>query len=53
VDSETDTWLDISMGCGHLSAEQHKKSAEQCSLIGNILGKMINNPDPFIIQPES
>ncbi len=51
--SETYTWLEIAMGCGYLSAEQHKRLAEQCSIIGSMLGKMINNPDPFIIQTES
>jgi len=48
--SETDTWLDFAIGCEYLSVEQHKKLTEKCSYIGSMLGKMINNPEPFIIQ---
>ena len=48
--SETDTWLDFAMGCGYLTAERHQKLTGECSFIGGMLGKMINNPDPFIIQ---
>ena len=49
---ETDTWLDFSKGCGYLTAERHKKLTDECSFIGSMLGKMINNPEPFIIQVE-
>ena len=48
--SETDTWLDFSMGCGYLTVERHKKLTDEGSFIGSMLGKMINNPGPFIIQ---
>ena len=48
--SETDTWLDFAMGCGYLTTERHKKLTDECSFIGSMLGKMINNPGPFIIQ---
>ena len=48
--SETDTWLDFAMGCGYLTAEQHHKLTGEYSFIGSMLGKMINNPGPFIIQ---
>ena len=47
--SETDTWLDFVMGCGYLTTERHKKLIDECSFIGSMLGKMINNPGPFII----
>ncbi|MCP5002574.1 MAG: four helix bundle protein, partial [Planctomycetes bacterium] len=50
--SETDTWLDFAMGCGYLTAERHKKLADECSFIGSMLGKMINNPGSFIIKVE-
>jgi len=48
--SETDTWLDFAMSCGYLTTERHKELTGECSFIGSMLGKMINNPDPFIIQ---
>ncbi len=48
--SETDTWLDFAMSCGYLTAEQHEKLTYECSSIGRMLGKMISNPDPFIIH---
>ncbi len=50
--SETDTWLDFAMGCGYLTAARHKKLTDECSFIGSMLGKMINNPGPFLIQAE-
>ena len=48
--SETDTWSDFAMSCGYLTTERHKELTGECSFIGSMLGKMINNPDPFIIQ---
>jgi len=48
--SETDTWLDFAMSCGYLTTERHKELTGECSFIGSMLGKMINNPDYFIIQ---
>ena len=48
--SETDTWLNFAMDCGYVTAEHHKKLTDECSFIGSMFGKMVNNPDPFIIQ---
>ncbi len=50
--SETDTWIDFAMGCGYLTAEQHKELTDDSSSIGSMLGKMINNSGSFIIQVE-
>jgi hypothetical protein len=41
---------DFAMDCGYLTTERYKKLTGECSFIGSMLGKMINNPDPFIIQ---
>jgi len=38
------------MGFGYLTTERHKKLTGECSFIGGMLGKMINNASPFIIQ---
>jgi hypothetical protein len=42
-------WLQYK-GCGYLTAKRHKKLTDECSFIGSMLGEMINNPGPFIIQ---
>ena len=41
---------DFAMGCGYLTAERHQKLTGECPFIGGMLGKMINNPGPFIIR---
>jgi four helix bundle protein len=47
--SETDTWLDFAKDCGCLPVSIHCNLASECRQIGAMLGKMLNNPKPFII----
>ena len=47
--SETDTWLDFAKDCGYLPASTHGDLTSECRQIGAMLGKMLNNPKPFII----
>lgn len=47
--SETDTWLDFAMDCGYITESQHNELTSECAHIGGMLGKMINNPGPFLI----
>jgi four helix bundle protein len=48
--SETDTALDFARECGYLSKEQHEELTALCAEIGKMLGSMIINPTPFLVQ---
>lgn len=48
--SETDSALDFAYECGYLTKEQHQELTALCAEIGRMLGAMINNPEPFLIQ---
>ena len=48
--SETDTWLDYAHDCGCLTAGQHRTWTEECAAVGAMLGKMLNNPKPFLVK---
>ena len=50
--SETDTSLDFARDCGYIDHEQHLILTELNHEIGRMLGSMINNPEPFLIQPK-
>lgn len=47
--SETDTSLDYAFDCGYITAEQHAELAKKCQVVGAMLGKMIQNPQSFLI----
>ena len=49
--SETDSSLDFAKDCGYISDQQHAELTSLCTEIGKMLGSMINNPAPFLIQP--
>jgi four helix bundle protein len=49
--SETETWLDFALDCGYLSPDDHSRLREECRQIGAMLGKMLNNPKPFLLKP--
>ncbi len=49
--SETDTSLDFAKDCGHISTEEHRNLSSLCAEVGRMLGAMIQNPTPFLIQP--
>jgi four helix bundle protein len=46
--NETDSSLDYALDCGYIDEETHSELTSQCRQIGAMLGKMINNPKPFL-----
>ena len=48
--SETDTWLDYAKDCGYLSPGDHSRLTAECHSIGAMLGSMLNNPRPFLLN---
>ena len=46
--NETGTWLDFACDCKYIDSQTHNHLINQNNAIGAMLGKMINNPDPFI-----
>ncbi|MGM0376681.1 MAG: four helix bundle protein [Bacteroidota bacterium] len=48
--SETDSSLDFSLDCGYINIEKYKKLTLQSKEIGRMLGKMLNNPESFLIK---
>jgi four helix bundle protein len=49
---ETDTWLDLARDCKYLSKSEHATLTAKCHEVGAMLGKMINDPSSFILQPD-
>ncbi|MCF8085830.1 MAG: four helix bundle protein [Desulfohalobiaceae bacterium] len=48
--SETDTWLDFAQDCGWLEQSKHHELVQKCRSIGAMLGSMIKNPQPFLLN---
>ena len=48
--AETDTSLDFAFDCGYLSTEEHERLCELSREVGKMLGSMIANPQPFLIE---
>ncbi len=48
--NETDTSLDFAFGCGYISADEHVQLVSICTEIRRMLGAMIANPSPFLIN---
>jgi four helix bundle protein len=48
--SETDSSIDFARDCGYLTNDQHERLTDLCQQIGKMLGSMINNPGPFLIN---
>ena len=48
--SETDTSLDFARDCGYLSDAQHGELTDMNRSIGRMLGSMLKNPKPFLLQ---
>lgn len=46
---ETDTWLDYARDCGYLNKEDHRRLTGEVAAIGKMLGRMLNNPVPFLL----
>jgi len=50
--SETDTWLDYARDCGYLNVEKHAELTQDAVEVGKMLGSMLNNPAPFLLNPK-
>lgn len=48
--NETDTSIDFARDCGYISDAEHSELTGLNTEIGRMLGKMINNPAPFLIS---
>ena len=48
--AETDTSLDFARDCDFITREQHQLLVAKSRSIGRMLGAMINNPKPFLIN---
>lgn len=51
--SETDSSLDFARDCAYITPELHLELASEIREIGKMLGSMIQNPDPFLLIPDS
>ena len=49
--AETDTSIDFARDCEYITDAEHKELAGQIAEVGKMLGSMINNPDPFLLNP--
>ena len=47
---ETDSSLDFARDCEYISNEKHAELAELCRQVGQMLGAMMRNPQPFLIS---
>jgi four helix bundle protein len=50
--SETESALDFAHSCKYLTDDQHRDLTALCVEIGRMLGSMIRNPDPFLLDPD-
>ena len=50
--SETDTWLDYARDCGYLNVEKHAELTQDVIEVGRMIGSMIKNPSPFLLNSD-
>jgi four helix bundle protein len=48
--NETDTSLDFAVDCGYITHEQHATLVSLNTEVGRMLGSMILNPKPFLLE---
>ncbi len=48
--SETDTWLDYARDCKYITEEEHASLAAEVGSVGRMLGSMLKNPHPFVLE---
>ena len=51
--SETDSSLDYARACHYISSQVHEDLTGRYRKLGAMLGKMINNPTPFLVKPKA
>ena len=47
---ESDSWLDFARDCAYLSPDDHGRLSGQAEEVGAMLGAMIKQPSPFVIN---
>jgi four helix bundle protein len=45
--AETQHWLDSSLACDYISAEDHKRLSQKYKEVGKMLGKMMSEPEKW------
>ena len=48
--NETDTSLDFARDCGYINQEQYRELSAICNEVGKMLGSMIRDPNPFLLN---
>ncbi|MCI0361055.1 MAG: four helix bundle protein [Planctomycetaceae bacterium] len=48
--NETDSSLDFARDCGYISPEEHRTLVDIGHEVGKMLGSMIRDPDPFLLN---
>jgi four helix bundle protein len=48
--NETDTSLDFARDCGYIGPDEHRALVEIGHEVGKMLGSMIRDPDPFLLN---
>jgi four helix bundle protein len=43
--AESQHWLDTSLSCGYISAEEHEGLVQRYKEVGKVLGKMMQEPE--------
>jgi four helix bundle protein len=47
--SETDSSLDFALDCAYITKKEHAELTSVCQEVGKMLGRVIQNPTPFLI----
>jgi four helix bundle protein len=48
--NETDTSIDFARDCGYITTSQHTDLVSKCDSVRRMLGAMLKNPKPFLIE---
>ena len=48
--NETDSSLDFARDCGYITLEEHRTLADLGHEVGKMLGSMIRDPQPFLLE---
>ena len=49
---ETRHWLHSAKSAGYITSDEYNSSLDTCKSIGRMLGKIISNPEPWVIKTE-
>lgn len=51
--NETDSSLDFALAHGYITPDEHRHATGLCCEVGKMLGSMIRNPEPFLLDSET